>query len=424
MYTGPNIVTDGLVLALDAANPRSYNTSENLLTYTSLIGVSGSIYGTAGYRYDTIGSGSVTLTASLAPDGTNTATLISQSTAVTSYIYSQNTQLLTSSIYTYSIFAKQGTKSDFTFTIDENNFGGWRYQFTHTFATNALSFGYLGSTNNGFIISSGSLDAGNGWRRIWGTFQTSTGSVSGLVDMITRFGSTGGTTFVWGRQLEKKSFPTLYTPTTDIPISASTTWTDLSGNNNSGSLVNGPTFNSANNGSIVFDGSTTHILGAIPSSTFSGAHSICCWFNRKTVRQWSGLFSNNVGVISSAILTFIDSTNIIGTNQAGVNASYIGIDLGADHLNKWIYCVLAVSGATNGSAVNVYAYKDGSLLTSTGSLYWTLNISSTNYFIGRHYSNVTQIHDGSISNVQVYNRALTAQEVLQNYNGQKSRFNL
>ena len=33
-----------------------------------------------------------------------------------------------------------------------------------------------------------------------------------------------------------------------------TTWTDLSGNANNGTLTNGPTFNSANGGSIVFDG--------------------------------------------------------------------------------------------------------------------------------------------------------------------------
>ena len=42
-------------------------------------------------------------------------------------------------------------------------------------------------------------------------------------------------------------------------VSGSTTWQDLSGNNNSGSLVNGPTFNSSNGGSIVFDGSNDYV---------------------------------------------------------------------------------------------------------------------------------------------------------------------
>jgi len=38
-----------------------------------------------------------------------------------------------------------------------------------------------------------------------------------------------------------------------------TTWTDMSGNNNNGTLTNGPTFNSANGGSIVFDGSNDFV---------------------------------------------------------------------------------------------------------------------------------------------------------------------
>ena len=51
--------------------------------------------------------------------------------------------------------------------------------------------------------------------------------------------------------------------------SGSTVWNDLSGNNNSGSLTNGPTFNSANQGSIVFDGSNDRSLFAsLDNGTF------------------------------------------------------------------------------------------------------------------------------------------------------------
>ena len=41
---GPNIVYNGLVLYLDAANKRSFNPSENLLTYTNSIGITGQIW--------------------------------------------------------------------------------------------------------------------------------------------------------------------------------------------------------------------------------------------------------------------------------------------------------------------------------------------------------------------------------------------
>ena len=40
---------------------------------------------------------------------------------------------------------------------------------------------------------------------------------------------------------------------------AGTTWTDLSKNRNNGTLTNGPTFDSANGGSIVFDGTDDYV---------------------------------------------------------------------------------------------------------------------------------------------------------------------
>ena len=202
-----------------------------------------------------------------------------------------------------------------------------------------------------------------------------------------------------------------------------TTWGDLSGNGYNGTLTNGPTYSSDNLGSINLDGIDDFSLGTIDSSIFSGAHSIGCWFYRRTIKTWSALFSNNVNTYSCTLLTFISSGNGLGINRAGVSATSISIDLGSNHLNKWIYCVMTLAGATSGSGVNVYAFMDGSLLTASGNLYWDLTTSS-NYYIGRHYTNVAQIHDGLIPIVQVYNRALSQDEIKQNFNAQRGRFGL
>ena len=201
-----------------------------------------------------------------------------------------------------------------------------------------------------------------------------------------------------------------------------TTWRDLSGNTNNNTLTNGPTFNSANGGSIVFDGVDDFCQGTIPSSAFSSAHSICCWFYRNTITNWSALFSNNVGTNSCSILTFIDGTNFLGINQVGVQAANIAMDIGS-HLNRWIYATITFAGASSGNTVTVYVYKDGSLLTNSGPLYWNLS-TGTSYYIGRHYQTEVQILNGNIPSVSVYNRALSASEIAQNYNAQKSRFNL
>jgi len=201
-----------------------------------------------------------------------------------------------------------------------------------------------------------------------------------------------------------------------------TTWRDLTASNNNGTLTNGPTFSSANLGNIVFDGVDDFGLGTIPSSTFSGASTITAWWKRNTMTQWSAIFSNNVGTISCNLFTYQDTTNLIGINQAGVNATGTWIDLGS-HNNMWIFGALVLEGSTNGSVVRVYAYKEKTLLSSTGNLYWTLS-TGTNYYIGRHWQSAVQILNGNIASVSVYNRALSASEILQNYNATKTRFGL
>jgi len=199
-------------------------------------------------------------------------------------------------------------------------------------------------------------------------------------------------------------------------------WYDQTANGNNGIFYNEPVYADTNKGYFEFDGSDTYMQGSIDSSTFSGASSVSCWFKRHSVTSWSGLFSNNVSQTSAVLLTFRDSSSQIGINQSGVSSTTIGPTL-SNYLNKWIFCTLVLSGSTSGSSVLVYVYQDGNLTTTSGTLYWNLNTSS-NYYIGRHWTNVTQIHDGYISQVLVHNKALSADEVAQNYNATKSRYNL
>jgi hypothetical protein len=202
-----------------------------------------------------------------------------------------------------------------------------------------------------------------------------------------------------------------------------TTWPDLSGNNNNITLVNGPLYRGDGGGSFLFDGVDDHGIGSISSSIFTGPHTISAWINRRTMKQWSGVFSNNVNTASCSILTFIDQTSRIGANQAGVDGTHISIDLGNDYLNKWVYVTIVYTGVTSGSPINVYGFKDGSLISSTGNLYWNLNTSSQ-YYIGRHWTSGTQVHDGFISQVSLYNRALTLDEVRQNFEATRGRYRI
>ena len=415
-YANGKIVTDGLVLALNAADMNSYDYRENFLTYTSLIGASGSAYGSAGYNLSLITAGSVTLTSSFAPDGTNTATLISQSVSG-DYVYGQGLgfSLVTSSIYTYSIFAKQGTKSDFTFTIDENGFGGKRYQFSHTFATNALSFGYVGTSGTGFIISSGSVDAGNGWRRIFGTFQTSTGSVGGFVDMIARFGSTGGTTYVWGRQLEQRSSPTPYTPTLATNITASNIWYDLSGNNAHGTITGSVSF--------VYDGAKSHFNFATASDTNYIYSTVSQNYLDVTVvfqpdfTRIAGGGSNLAGLISNGTPA---SATDVSLRFGGVNGTGPWGAVNPGNGNDWANPTATTyyrNGTVSNSLVSGWNVFGGYRTNQSGfPLSFAYYLGSSGY--------PARSFQGKISAIYMYNRQLSAAEQLQNYNVIKSRFGL
>ena len=204
-----------------------------------------------------------------------------------------------------------------------------------------------------------------------------------------------------------------------------TTWTDLSGRGHTGTLLNGLTYSSANGGYLIFDGNfhngqpkDPHVRGNISASYFTGAHTVSCWFNRGNTNDYHALFSNNTETTGCSMLSFFGSSSNLGTQLSSQAA--VSVDLGADHRGKWIYATIVYSGATINSALAIYAYKDGELLTATGSLYWNLSTNSS-YYIGRWNMNSYYFH-GYIAQVAVYNRALTAAEVDQNYNSLKGRF--
>jgi hypothetical protein len=193
-----------------------------------------------------------------------------------------------------------------------------------------------------------------------------------------------------------------------------TTWNDLSGNNNNGTLINGPTFNSANNGSIVFDGVDDYTSGSIlVPSTFTTNF----WFKPLQLRNYNpGFIINNWG-------DFIWHTTSDGSIYCGTdlgnrfNPSSPGCGPGSIIVNT-IYNYTYTYNLGVGSL-----YKNGTLTTTSNS--HTIPVSAgtvKNYF-------VASSPGGGISNVisyifQIYNRALTAQEVLQNYNATKQRYNL
>jgi hypothetical protein len=393
---GPRVVTDGLVLALDAADRNSFRgeATTNLLSngnfssgvWTSYNGATNTI----------INLFDVPPYLNTSKSVLNSATNSTQNFGNYGGIQSGMPSLTVGVTYTISYYARclSGTLN---LKFSNQNGAGDESNLSHsrTITTTWTKYTHTAA-----------LDIVKNTLFIWNS------SVASGIFQITDI------------QIEAKSYATTFVNgTRGTTVATGGGWEDLTGTGNNGELINGVRESSTNRGELLFDGADDYVQGTISSSIFTGPHSISCWFYRETVTEWSALFSNNVNTTSCSILTFISTTNTLGTNQAGVNGTSIAVDLGADHLNKWIYTVITYAGVSSGSAINVYAYKNGSLLTASGSLYWNMS-SSSSYYIGRHWTSATQIHDGFISQVKVHNRALSAAEVQQNFNATRSRFNI
>jgi hypothetical protein len=185
-----------------------------------------------------------------------------------------------------------------------------------------------------------------------------------------------------------------------------TTWRDLSGNNNTGTLTNGPTFNAGNMGTIVFDGTNDYVN---ISSLITGNQSFSWGAWIYPIATGTPVFFGNVSA-GLAMLSYWDSAN----NKVRVGT------YGDDKLTSgtailpstWGYTFWTWNGTTLTSYTNGIA--DG---TASG---FSFNISGLYTTIGNSVN--SQYFNGRISQTLVYNRALSATEISQNYNAVKSRF--
>jgi hypothetical protein len=200
------------------------------------------------------------------------------------------------------------------------------------------------------------------------------------------------------------------------------TWTDLSGNNNTGTIVNSPTFNSGNQESLVFNGTTQYVTTA-NTITLTTATFIS-WVNLNGSQpSYTGII---VSRISDATATGLGSSygNTPTTNQLGYLWN------GALNTYSWnsgliiptnAWCMVAVS--VSSTSATAYLCQSSGITSTTN----TVNHSSVsnNFNVGRDpYSLGGRFFNGNIAQSLLYNRALSATEIQQNYNATKGRFNL
>jgi hypothetical protein len=197
------------------------------------------------------------------------------------------------------------------------------------------------------------------------------------------------------------------------------TWTDLSGLGNNSTLENSPTYSSLNNGSLAFNGSTTRAI--IPNNTALDTQTPSVevwiktnalsqngfWFEKGDVNTQYSLFQNsdgtiywrqNIGGITNLVTTassVINATNwfqVVGTYTSGVRRLYVnGTLVNSDTQSGTI--------ATNSAGMSIGVY--GGFSGSRGYYY-----------------------NGNLSTCRVYNKSLSAAEVMQNFNALRGRYGI
>jgi hypothetical protein len=191
-----------------------------------------------------------------------------------------------------------------------------------------------------------------------------------------------------------------------------TAWNDLSGNSRNGTLTNGPTYSVTNGGSIVFDG-TDDFVQCSGSLTVTAA-TFVTWIRRNGNQgQYDGIL-------------FSRATNTTGMNlQVSNQIGYTWND--AFNTYSWqsgltvpdlTWCMIAVS-VTN-TAATAYLCQTSGITTATNTVNHASSLINDIKIARDEFS--TRYFTGNIAIAQLYNIALSADQISQNFAADRGRF--
>jgi hypothetical protein len=201
-----------------------------------------------------------------------------------------------------------------------------------------------------------------------------------------------------------------------------TTWTDLSGNNNHGTLSanNAGSLPVFQNGSLYFNGSTSYV--SIVSSVIpdNSSWTLSTWVKSPSAGSTEMINTRDASTLKGFLLTSRGNGIRVQINNPGVqqfepNSSSTIID------NTWHLITITVDVSINQMKWYVNNNLANTIDFSAGSL-----TGQGNFVIGWDYawSGGAEYFRGNIATVSVYNSVLSSTEVSTNFNAVKSRFDL
>jgi hypothetical protein len=208
-------------------------------------------------------------------------------------------------------------------------------------------------------------------------------------------------------------------------ISGSTTWYDISRTGINGTLINGPTFNSSNGGSIVFDGVNDYIgLTKITANQTIGNYTISIWLSFTNTITPSNVINFMLMEAQNTLLGVDNYIYLLGSTSGRIGyQTFNPLSTIYTTTNTWV----------GGSWYNVVISYD--ITTSKQSIYVNgvlenFRTIANCYFNTNTYFNLATytgppkqwFFNGKMSNFMVYKKTLSSNEILQNYDAIKKRY--
>jgi len=190
-----------------------------------------------------------------------------------------------------------------------------------------------------------------------------------------------------------------------------------------GTFTGGPVYDIANKGSIYFDGGDDYINIPNATSLNPSTITISCWVKFTTFTNNANLVSKGFTSVSSPYIQYslkmgdVEATRDLYGFQISNNGTNASVTSASRLLtNKYYFLTATYDGTT------LKLYRDGIQDANTTASSGALASYATPLQIGRWGTQGSQYFNGNIASVHIYNRALSAAEILQNYNVTKKRF--
>lgn len=197
-----------------------------------------------------------------------------------------------------------------------------------------------------------------------------------------------------------------------------TTWFDLSGNERNLTVFGSPTFNSL--GYFTFaNNQTTQYMQRFPFDIPTSAITFSCWFRSSFTQANQTPFTYSVGG-DNTFLLYTDSSTIIVPHDIGNRFAITVLDMA----NRW--CNFVWTRVTS-TGVSLY-YMNGVYVGTQTIAAGVAPVAGGYLIIGQESDSAgggfdpNQNLDGDFSRLEVYNRVLSGEEVMNNFNAVKGRY--